>query len=1265
MFSKIKKTNIHTKLKKIELSKEEQAEKEMEALLMNDDIEEDENVEVDVNNESDEEMELDLNPSLTVEPTETIEKEIKENTPDKAELFRELCDKPLMVPDEPEPVKAVTPHNVQRSSKTSHPSVKDKGPTTPTRRRTAYSKDEFTFDVCEKCQKLKSKLCSCTESATEEVVKAFIYDLHEDRFSSPGTVFLFAKAVINNEKTKRKGVTARYQNICIEVSGLKATILLLPKENKTEKEIQDGIIFFLQKIFKSKPKPSDFQQEKVRKQFCFEHQMEEPNIISNGNYNLIQLTFLAKLIKPGLKSAPEVECFRKVFNFQQSLTENFILNTKLKGPSWMHISKPIEKQSNLSWCPTMLSLKSIDQVKTPNVEAVFDDPPLTVMSLSVKTVVNETKHYNEILSISCCVIKDTSIDKKLGTKNVKREHFTILRDVASFNMDSSKTEMDVIRNSTGKGKIYLQQDEKSLLSLFLNKLQQVDPDVLISHGLLTFDIPVILNRMHSLKVPNWSRLFRLRLTKFPSTKYNKGKLIGRLGIDTEHSAKELVMGQKNYSFDHLVKNLLSVIAFQFFSGTKMVKAIRNKNKPMLDLLKLNLEEETELTLKLCDAMGVLLLTKNVTNLCGNLWNRTLSAGRSERIEYLLLHEFHRRQIIFPEKYSKLTKKGKQKYAGGLVLDPQKGLYDKSLILLLDFNSLYPSIIQEYNLCFTNTKDDNSSTKKSILPSVLHMLVSRRNEVKRLIKNQKQANKDFEVLDIRQKALKIIANSMYGCLGFSGSRFYTQHIAEKVTKKGRELLGTAVEIVENKFGLDVIYGDTDSIMIKTNFSNKVFLPDGKLDSTIMKKISALSREIRKKVSGNYSVVELGEDGMFLSLLLLKKKKYAALSLVNNSAKKEVKGLDMVRRDWCFMTKKVSNRILDILLNRNDILPKTKKGESEEDLYDVEEKIMTSLLCLKEEIENDHKVIVTLKDIKDKRKILSKYLITKGLNKAITDYDTGANKKSTLPHVQVAKRLQKNGKRVKVGDHIAYFHAIKRSILQEENTTPEKCVLHPDEFYNFKSKEFEYNIDTRFYIEQQLLPPIERLLIVVDEVNLKQVYETFGIKKKTIYSGQTDGFALDGNELDKKLMFNQCQKFVYTCNNVACVDTFALERDIAECVKCKTVVNRVQAHRLLVLETKKIINQYYQNTVTLKENQKYETNCVSVFGDKISFDNGPSKSYDVKRKLTEQDLLLQLKYFASILGEDDNGKFTNRFVKRHQFNYISTDVFQLAFGKLQVK
>lgn len=73
--------------------------------------------------------------------------------------------------------------------------------------------------------------------------------------------------------------------------------------------------------------------------------------------------------------------------------------------------------------------------------------------------------------------------------------------------------------------------------------------------------------------------------------------------------------------------------------------------------------------------------------------------------------------------------------------------------------------------------------------------------------------EFFILEIQQKCYKVVANSIYGCLGFSVSRFYSRPLAALITKKGRDSLMSAKEIVSNRGGVKVIYGDTDSLMIQ--------------------------------------------------------------------------------------------------------------------------------------------------------------------------------------------------------------------------------------------------------------------------------------------------------------------------------------------------------------------------------------------------------------------------------------------------------------------
>ncbi len=141
------------------------------------------------------------------------------------------------------------------------------------------------------------------------------------------------------------------------------------------------------------------------------------------------------------------------------------------------------------------------------------------------------------------------------------------------------------------------------------------------------------------------------------------------------------------------------------------------------------EADTYFAAAIALKVQILPLSKTLTNLAGNSWGRTLAGTRAERNEYILLHEFNKNKYICPDKiYGKgkprveeetpegdegTDVKKKDKFKGGLVFEPEKGLYDK-FILVMDFNSLYPSIIQEYNICFTTVdRSEKVSTRSSL------------------------------------------------------------------------------------------------------------------------------------------------------------------------------------------------------------------------------------------------------------------------------------------------------------------------------------------------------------------------------------------------------------------------------------------------------------------------------------------------------------------------------------------------------------------------
>jgi DNA polymerase alpha subunit A len=201
---------------------------------------------------------------------------------------------------------------------------------------------------------------------------------------------------------------------------------------------------------------------------------------------------------------------------------------------------------------------------------------------------------------------------------------------------------------------------------------------------------------------------------------------------------------------------------------------------------------------------------------------------------------------------------------------------------------------------------SSDQDQGILPRLIANLVTRRREVKKLMKDKRATTEQLALWDTKQMALKLTANSMYGCLGYTQSRFYARPLAMLTTFKGREILRSTKDLAESK-QLRVIYGDTDSVMINTNMD------------TISDALK-VGEEFKASVNERYKLLEIDIDNVFRRLLLHAKKKYAAINMTEIDGKYvdklEVKGLDMKRREYCTLSKEVSKRLLDEILSGED-------------------------------------------------------------------------------------------------------------------------------------------------------------------------------------------------------------------------------------------------------------------------------------------------------------------------------------------------------------
>ncbi|KAJ3182355.1 DNA-directed DNA polymerase alpha catalytic subunit pol1 [Geranomyces variabilis] len=911
-----------------------------------------------------------------------------------------------------------------------------------------------------------------------------------------GVVYLFGKV-----ENKANG---SYISCCSVVNNIQRNVFVLPRDkllgtdgHPTDKDVTMTDVYTEFDELRRKHRVTEFASAKVSRNYAF----ELPGVPAEAEYLKVVYPFS----QPELPTKLAGTTFSRVFGANTSALETFILKRRLMGPCWVEIKDAKLIQRNLSWCKVEVAVddpKTLNPFKDDDDNAPKKSPPLVVLSLTMRTVTNHVKHVNEIVAASGLVYNAVNID---GASNdsVQPSRFTVLRQLNDIPLPAGFQDMLLERDT----RIEILRNEYGLLGFLMAQIHRSDPDIIVGHNFIDFDLDVLLHRMQANKVPHWSKLGRLHRKKWPklqqgaggtadSTHAEKQVASGRLLCDTYRAAQDLIRS-KSYSLTQLAASQLNVdrpsidyekLHTYFWDAAQLMQMVHH------------VEFDAYLQAQLMFKLQILPLTKQLTNLAGNLWARTMTGARAERNEYLLLHEFHNRKYIVPDRSfgggpkvivdqqgendggdgsgggggaSKKTPNGRRKpaYAGGLVLEPKKGFYDR-FVLLLDFNSLYPSIIQEYNICFTTVERNTANREadelpelpdaelaKGILPRLLGTLVDRRRVVKNLMKDARATPVELAQYDIRQKGLKLTANSMYGCLGFAMSRFYAKPLAMLITAKGREILQNTVHVAEEE-RLDVIYGDTDSIMINTN-------------STSLLEVKKIGNDFKKAVNKRYKLLEIEMDGFYQRMLLLKKKKYAALAVEETKdggtrTVLETKGLDLVRRDWCGLSQDVSGYILDQIFS----------GAPKEEVLD---KIHQHLATVGQEVRAG--VIP-----------IEKFIVNKGLTKNPQDY---ADKKAQ-PHVQVALQMKARGIVAKIGDTIPYVICTSAADADGDGDGDAPAVVggtsmaerarHPDDV---RKSNGAVKIDFEWYLATQVHPPVARLCAPIEGTDIARLADCLGL------------------------------------------------------------------------------------------------------------------------------------------------------------------------------
>lgn len=553
-------------------------------------------------------------------------------------------------------------------------------------------------------------------------------------------------------------------------------------------------------------------------------------------------------------------------------------------------------------------------------------------------------------------------------------------------------------------------DESEMLGKWAEFVREVDPDFLTGYNCINFDLCYILTRAAALKADGVSSLSRLKSleSRISDTRFSSRAL-------GTHDNKEItVEGRVQFDLlelvrrDHKLKSYsLNYVSYEFLKEQKedvhysMIGDLFRGSPTTRRRIAVYCLKDATLPLRLLNKLLFLFNYVEMSRVTGTPLTYLLTRGQQIKVTAQLLRKCRQLHYAVPS-VKRVGGDRDDKYEGATVLEPVKGFYDAP-IATLDFASLYPSIMMAHNICYSTLVKGNdinlldpaqvthtssnprhsfvkTSVRRGVLPMIVEELIAARKVAK---KEMAEAEDKFtkSVLNGRQLALKITANSVYGYTGATvGGQLPCLEVATSITCFGRDMIEYTKRRVEEiytkengyKSAAAVVYGDTDSVMVRFG-----------VDS--IEEAMRLGQEAANRISSEFvRPIKLEFEKVYCPFLLMNKKRYAGLLYTNPTKfdKIDSKGIETVRRDFSLLVQIMVDTVLKKMLIERDVenakaYTRTKISEL------LQNKIDMSLLVQ-----------------------------TKSLGKL--DYDT------KLPHVELAKKLRKRdpGTAPNVGDRVSY-------------------------------------------------------------------------------------------------------------------------------------------------------------------------------------------------------------------------------------------------------
>lgn len=322
-----------------------------------------------------------------------------------------------------------------------------------------------------------------------------------------GSLLLFGK--VKNKKNNT------YVSCFVKVDGILRKLFFLPREYKqrkgrdTEEEVEMGDVYNEVDGIMSRMRVSMHKIKPSTRKYAF----ELPDIPKEAEY----LKLLYPYDKPALDMDLKGETFSHVFGTNTSLFEQFVLWKNIMGPCWLKIEDAdFNAVTNASWCKLECQVPQAKTITALAESENLDAPPLTIMSIALRTTMNIKDNKQEIIMASARVYQNINLSDTTSPEKLPCKTLTVMRPIGDGYPAGFRTDLE-----KHVGAVRCQKTERDLLSLFLAELERIDPDVLMGHRLEDLDYSILLSRMRELKTPGWHRIGRLRRSDWPKN-FGKG-----------------------------------------------------------------------------------------------------------------------------------------------------------------------------------------------------------------------------------------------------------------------------------------------------------------------------------------------------------------------------------------------------------------------------------------------------------------------------------------------------------------------------------------------------------------------------------------------------------------------------------------------------------------------------------------------------------------------------------------------------------------------